>query len=60
MNDQQMKAFLTGLAIAGGILMVIVGIITGDQCTSRRRQNRQAARIRLPLVPGGSHQTPAP
>lgn len=27
----QMKAFLTGLAIAGGILMVIVGIITGDR-----------------------------
>jgi hypothetical protein len=30
-RTKQMKAFLTGLAIAGGILMVIVGIITGDR-----------------------------
>ncbi|MFT3722481.1 MAG: hypothetical protein QM773_02755 [Hyphomonadaceae bacterium] len=29
-KTKQMRAFLTGLAITGGILMVIVGIITGD------------------------------
>lgn len=29
-NPKQKKSLITGLAVAGGILMLIVGIITGD------------------------------
>ena len=29
-KTKQVRALLTGLAVAGGILMVVVGIITGD------------------------------
>ena len=29
-KQKQMKSLMTGLAVAGGLLMLIVGIITGD------------------------------